>query len=184
MMTIDGPDMKAILRRLPDEKDAKKAAYRAINRSLTAGRKAAGEEVARDYKISGGKVNKLGKFGKANSSNISGSITWRGPARPLEEWGTNPKNPPKRRRKKPLLGTVFRGSKTTFRGVFVGRSKGGKVRAYARTSKKRFPIKPIYGPSPASLVAAKLVQERFTKRATEMLEKRLEHEINYILSKK
>lgn len=184
MMTIDGPDMKAILKRLPDEKDAKKAAYRAINRSLVAGRKAAGEEVAKDYKISGGKVNKIGKFARANSSNIEATITWKGPAIPLEEWGTNPANPPKRRRKKPLVGKVFRGKKTTYKGVFVGRYNSGKARAYVRTTKNRFPIRRVYGPSAAQLVAAKYVKERFTKRASQMLEKRLEHEINYILSKK
>lgn len=184
MMTIDGPDMKKLLKRLPDEKDARKAAYRAINRSLVSGRKAAGEEVAKDYKISGGRVNKLGKFARANPSNIEATITWKGPGLELKEWGTNPSNPPKRRRKKPILGTVFRGTKTTYRGAFINRNKGGKVRAYVRTSKKRFPIRPVYGPSPAQLVGAKLVRERFTKRASEMLEKRLEHEINYILSKK
>ena len=184
MMTIDGPDMKAILKRLPDEKDAKKAAYRAINRSLVSGRKAAGEEVAKDYKISGGKVNKLGKFKRANSSNIEAEIKWKGPAIPLEEWGTNPRNPPKRRRKKPILGTVFRGTKTVYRGAFIANYNSGKARAYVRTTKKRFPIRRVYGPSAAQLVGAKLVRERFTKRASEMLEKRLEHEINYIISKK
>ena len=184
MITLDGPNMRDIMRRLPDEKDARKAASRAINRSLVAGRKAAGEEVARDYKISGGKVNKLGKFDKANSNNISAKITWKGPAIPLEEWGTNPKNPPKRRRKKPILGTVFRGTKTTYRGAFIGRNRGGQSRAYVRSTKNRFPIKRVYGPSAASLVGARLVQERFTRRANEILEKRLEHEINYILSQR
>lgn len=184
MINIDGPDMKKLLKRLPDEKDAKKAAYRAINRSLVAGRKAAGEEVAKDYKISGGKVNKIGKFKRANSSNIEAEIKWAGPGLELKQWGTNPANPPKRRRTKPILGTVFRGTKTTYRGAFVNRNKAGKVRAYVRTSKNRFPIKPVYGPSPAQLVGARDVKERFIKRASEMLEKRLEHEINYILSKK
>ena len=183
MITLDGPNMREILRRLPDEKDARKAAYRAINRSLVAGRKAAGEEVAKDYKITGGKVNKLGKFKKANSGNIEATITWSGPAIPLEEWGTNPKNPPKRRRKKPILGTVFRGTKTTYRGAFIGRINGGQSRAYVRTTKKRFPIRRVYGPSAASLVRAKLVKERFINRANQMLERRLEHEINYILSR-
>ena len=178
MITIDGPNMRDIMRQLPDEKDARKAAYRAINRSLVSGRKAAGEEVAKDYKISGGKVNKLGKLSRANSSNIEAKITWSGPAIPLEEWGTNPKNPPKRRRKKPILGTVFRSKKTTYRGAFVARYNSGKARAYIRTTKKRFPIRRVYGPSAAQLVAAKLVKERFTKRANEMLEKGLEHEIN------
>lgn len=182
-MTISGPNMKDILRQLPDENDARKAASRAINRSLVSGRKAAGEEVARDYKISGGKVSKLGKLDKSNPSNISAKITWKGPAIPLEEWGTNPKSPPKRRRKKPILGTVFRGKKTTYRGAFIGRG-GGRSRAYVRTTKNRFPIRRVYGPSAASLVGARLVQQRFVVRANEMLEKRLEHEINYILSKK
>lgn len=184
MMTIDGPDMKAILKRLPDENNARKAAFRAINRSLVAGRKAAGEEVSKDYKITGGKVNKLGTFKKANTSNIEATITWKGPAIPLEEWGTNPSNPPKRRRKKPLVGKVFRGKKTTYKGVFVGKYNSGKARAYVRSTKKRFPIKRVYGPSAAQLVAAKYVKVRFIKRANQMLEKRLEHEINYILSKK
>ena len=176
--------MRDILRRLPDEKDARKASSRAINRSLVAGRKAAGEEVAKDYKISGGKINKLGKLEKSNVGNLKASIKWSGPAIPLEEWGTNPKNPPKRRRKKPILGTVFRGTKTTYRGAFIGRNRGGQSRAYVRSTKNRFPIKRVYGPSAASLVGARLVQERFTRRANEMLEKRLEHEINYILSQR
>ena len=184
MITLDGLNMREIMRRLPDERDARKAAYRAINRSLVAGRKAAGEEVAKDYKISGGKVNKLGKFKKANSGNIEATITWSGPAIPLEEWGTNPKNPPKRRRKKPILGTVFRGTKTTYRGAFVARYNSGKARAYTRTTKNRFPIKRVYGPSAAVLVRARLVKERFTRRANEILERRLEHEINYILSQR
>ena len=183
MITAGFPNMREILRRLPNERDAKKAASRAINRSLVAGRKAAGEEVAKDYKISGGKVNKLGKLEKSNVGSLKASIKWSGPAIPLEEWGTNPKNPPKRRRKKPILGTVFRGTKTTYRGAFIGRVYGGQSRAYVRTTKKRFPIRRVYGPSAASLVGARLVQERFTRRASEILERRLEHEINYILSR-
>lgn len=182
MITIDAPNLREILKRLPVEKDARKAAFRAINRSLVAGRTAAGQEVAKDYKISGGKVSKIAKFSKANSSRIEAKITWKGPAIPLEEWGTNPSSPPKRRRKKPLVGKVFRSKNTTYKGVFVGKYNSGKSRAYIRSTKKRFPIKRVYGPSAAQLVAAKYVKERFMNRTNEMLEKRLEHEINYILN--
>ena len=74
MITIQGPSLPEILGYLFTEKEVKAASYRAINRSLIAGRKAAGEEVARDYNVTGGKVSKIGKITKSNSGNISGKI--------------------------------------------------------------------------------------------------------------
>lgn len=182
MITIQGPSLPEILGNLFTEKEVKAASYRAINRSLIAGRKAAGEEVARDYNVTGGKVSKIGKITKANSGNISGKINWKGPAIELKTWGTNPGM--RKKKKNPRVwGKVSKSTMAMYSGAFLGRASG-KTRAFIRTSKKRFPIVPVYGPSLPQLVGAERVRKRFVDRSNEMLKSRLEHEFNYILSQR
>lgn len=182
MITLEANLLEQIRSGLLTEKDVKKASYRAINRSLTAGRKAAGEEVARDYNVSGGKVNKTGKITRANSSNISGRVHWKGPAIELKTWGTNPGTRKKRKNPK-VWGKVSKSRMTMYQGAFLGRVNG-KTGVYTRTTKKRYPIKRVYGPSLPQLVGAEMVRKRFVDRSNEMLKRRLEHEFNYILSRR
>jgi hypothetical protein len=188
MMTIDGPDMKAILKRLPDEKDAKKAAYRAINRARTAGRTMAAKEVVRDYLFKRSDVRAVqAKEKGATMSRLEAMMSWKGTQKQLMWFEkTSPRIVMRSgRTSAPVFSQIAkRGGKTRYTKSFTGTARNGTVQVYMRKGKKRLPIRRTLGPAVSQFVGAEKVKERIINRTNEMLEKRLEHEINYILSKK
>lgn len=176
---ITGPDMAEVLRQLPDPKKAKLAAKSAINDGLAAGKAAAGQEVAADYNTGPRSAFKGSRTVKATNSRLKGHVNFNNPPQTLKKWGTDPKS--RRKRKNPeVTGLVKRAGNAVYSGVFLGKSSG-KTQAWIRVSNKRTDIRPVYGPSPSQLVRADRVQERYTKRANEQLQKRLKHHINYLM---
>lgn len=180
MINIELQNFQELIRRIPEDKDVKKAAFRAINRTAQMAKTQAGREVAADYQVTGGKVARIAKIKRANSGSLTSEIRWKSPALPLEEWKTNPKRPNSNRKRRPILtARVFRSRVTKFKGVFIG--KTASPRAYVRKGKNRFPIKRVYGPSLAQLVKADKVQERLTTYTNQKLQERFLHEANFII---
>lgn len=76
-------------------------------------------------------------------------------------------------------------------GIFVSVKRGGgkkvarsfslKGRFVAREGKERYPIKGLYGPAVPQLFENQEVMDTMEKRGSEILEKRLEHELDLIL---
>lgn len=170
-----------IIKKLPNESDARKAASRAINRSLQAGRTQATREVRADYNVKAKAVNSIAHVRKSNSSNTTGEIKWSGEMLPLHEFKTKPKKQNNSKSKRPpVTAQVSKKSGwATYKGAYVGTS--GFV--WKRKTNKRLPVRGILGPAVAHLLNSKNVQERIINRTSEILEKRLDHEINRMLDK-
>jgi hypothetical protein len=69
----------------------------------------------------------------------------------------------------------------TLRRVFTA-NLGGRLGAYERKGKARFPIEGKYGPSTAHMMQNEDVSEEMAKTIIETYDKRIEHEITRILS--
>jgi hypothetical protein len=184
-VTVFAHQLKDIASRLPSEADARKAASRAINRAMDAGTTAALRQVAKDYDISQGKIKPRITKTRADTKNLSASVTWRGGALSLTDFNVTPGEPNPSRR--PLVRAIVSravGPKA-YRGVFLIKASNG-VKAFRRTSAarnagSRYPITAVYGPSIPQLLGARSVKEAVESRAAEVLPQRLEHEINQIL---
>ena len=69
----------------------------------------------------------------------------------------------------------------TLRHVFTA-SLGGRLGAYERVGKSRFPLSKKYGPSTAHMMQHEEVVKQMDKTISETYDKRIEHEITRILS--
>ena len=179
MITVTIPNLDTILRQLPDEKKARTVLMRAINRSATSGKTVASKAVRAEYILKAAKVKEATKVTKASTSSLESTIKWTGKQMNVADYRITPKVRPKKRSKRQMTVEVKKGSKATYKGAFIG--KGGKV--FRRTSKKRLPIKPIYGPSVSQLMGADKVRTEIQKRTLEVLIKRVDHEVARMLGR-
>lgn len=67
------------------------------------------------------------------------------------------------------------------RGAFLARMKSGHLGVFNRVENGKFPIVQRYGPSVPQMLENANVQKYVEDRATEMLAKRMEHEIDRML---
>lgn len=169
-----------VLRRLPDEKKVKTASMRAINRAAQAGRTQATKEVRSEYIVKAKTVNSIAKVKKSNTSNLEANIKWSGEMLPIHEFKVTPKRQNNARKNRPQLRVQVskKSGAATYKGAYVGTS--GYV--WKRKTQKRLPVRGILGPAVAFLINAEPVKERITKRTQEILEKRIEHEVNRMLA--
>lgn len=177
MINVTIPNLDSILRRLPNEMKARTVLMRSINRSAASGKTIASKKVRQEYVLKAGTVNQATKIAKASTSSLEAKITWKGPMVNLKNFRINPKTRPKRKTKRQMVAEVKKGKKAAYKGAFIG--PNGQV--FRRTTKKRFPIKPVYGPSIPHLMGADQVREETQKRTLEVLIKRVDHEINRMI---
>lgn len=153
---------------------------RAINRAAEAGRTQAGRSARDTYVIKHKDVIGTIKIKKASSSDLHANIKSRGHVEKLMNFKVNPTRP-QPGRKKPITVSVKKGSKKTIRNGFVAGMKSGNINVFTRVSKKRLPIQGLYGPSVPQMLGNESVVGFVEKRAMDVLDSRLEHEISRLL---
>lgn len=90
-----------------------------------------------------------------------------------------------RRPKKGVSGQIFsQGRRQVFPGSFVQEMASGHVGIFRRTSKDRLPIRELFGPSVPDVLRQPDVLSAVEAKAQERLNARLDHEVQYLLSKK
>lgn len=180
-------DLDKIRERLPNEKLARTASMRAINRAIQAGKTQATREISKEYAVRQRQVNERVKVSKASLKNLEAEVSWRGYALNLADFKVTPNKP--QPAKRPVLRATVKKA-TGWRpmpGVFLINTRSG-VKAFRRTSQakadgSRYPITGVWGPSIPQLLGAPNVREAVEERAQEVLHVRLDHEINRLLSK-
>lgn len=210
MITIDEKGLAEAQKLLADmPKAIPKAAARAINRAATAAKTEAWKQVKKDYTIKRARVSKAwDKTPKATASNLSTKLISRGSVMPLSYFRIKPKSPPKRRPKNPVYVQVRRDGGGTIRSAFVARTKSEHTGVFHRMqqgtrgpilkfmkggaprpkkkgvgmTKGKAAIQQNYGPSVPQMLASKSVSAFIEERASEILNKRFEHEVNAILN--
>jgi hypothetical protein len=171
MIRIEIPNLNDVLKQIPDEKKARTILMRAINRALPTTRKAASVKVRQEYYLKAKKITEITKITKATTSSLSGVLDYRAPMTNLKNFQV--KAPKKNPTKQKLRATVKKGGLVAYDGAFIG--PNGQV--FKRVGKSRLPIKPIYGPSIAQLMRAEKVTTYASEKGSEMMFKRIEHEI-------
>lgn len=156
---------------------APKAMAGAINRAVTSSRTEASRKVREKYYVKHKDVISTIKLYRASSGDLSGMIISRGHLLALTKFRVTPKRP-QPKRKSPVKVRVKRGEGGPIKNAFVARMQSGHTGVFARVGKQRLPIQERFGPSVPQMLDSRDVREWVEQKASEILDKRLEHEIN------
>ena len=171
--------LEEMLRNAPAQVNV--AAARAINRAAYAARTQAGRSVRETYTVKHKDViSTIRLHKKATPADLNAEIRSRGSTLKLMKFKVTPSSP-QPKRKRPIKVSVKKGSNKTIKNGFVARMSNGHMNVFTRTTKKRFPIRGHYGPSVPQMLGNESVTRFVERKANEVLDNRLEHEINRLL---
>lgn len=139
-----------------------KAIIDASDRAANTGRTAANKKIRELYTIKAGDINKRVLI---KHEALGVTLKVKGPMEKVQTYRA-------RSGKRGVYVTIKKGdSKLLPRSFMIGN------KFMARTSKKRFPLKGLYGPSVAQLFGNKEVMKVIEAKSMEMYDKRLRHEL-------
>jgi hypothetical protein len=158
---------------------------RAINRAAEAARTQAARSTRETYHIKHKDVIGTIRIKRANQNDLLADFRTRDTNLALTKFKVSPNKPqPKRRRA--VTVSVKKGTKKSIKKAFVAqllkpKSNSGQMNVFTRVSNKRFPLRGHYGPSIPQMIGNKDVIKSVEGRAREVLDTRLDHEINRML---
>lgn len=160
-----------------------KAASRAINRTAAKIQTSARREVSKKIGLPQKVFKKnLSISIKATPRSLYANVLAKGKELNLIEFVTPAKKVVGAFRKKKGVTAKPYGKKKEFKGAFIGRGKNsGKTLVYMRTSKKREPIKVMYGPSIPKTFIQKQIIKHMKQIAGDTWKKEFAHNLRYYL---
>lgn len=162
-----------------------KVLFRAINRGITTARAEAVRKVREGYHVKAGDVRQTMTLHRANSNNLVGRVASKGGVMPLISFDVSPKRPSPARRSPYNARIQKGGGRKSLGKAFVARMPNGSMGVYERFGPYRRgagqKIKPKYGPSVPQMLGSKDVVEHVSEKARQMMDSRIDHEINRIL---
>ena len=178
----------------------KKVLKPALTRGLMAGKTAAGKAVRQTYHISAGDFNSRGYMkynsGSQSSDGIVGSIEYSGGVIPLIKFKVSPNTPKKKAT--PSAAVLKASSLTKFarqNNVFVQQMKSGHIGMLERKegedsasrgsgqNKHTEKLKELLSPAVPQMVGNDTVMQTVEDRVNEVINQRIDHEIDRLLSK-
>lgn len=176
------------------EKADEKVLKPALARGLMAGKTAAGRMARQTYHISAGDFNSRGymKYNSVTKSGdgIVGSIEYSGGVIPLMKFKVSPSTPKKKAT--PSAAVLKASSLVKFnrqKNVFVAQMKSGHIGIMERqegtvspnTGKEK--LKELLSPAIPQMIGNEKVMQGVEERVNEVINQRIEHEIERLLSK-
>ncbi len=187
---IDRSQIKSLEKRLGNLKSkAPTVLARAINRAAAKARTEMWDTMKSRYFVSQKGVYGTISVHKANSSKLSAEVTSKGAPILLTEFKTGSLKRAKRKKKGGYTPDVFKAGVKKAGGVKplsgnpkpFGTGKNGSL--VVRESSKRWPVHPLYGPAVPSMIKNEEVIGRVKEAAMDMLERRIDAEVNNILQR-
>lgn len=178
---IDQRTVKNVQKRLKGiEKKAPNAISNALNRTISNLATNIGREVRAVYPVKDAEIKATLVKKTARPNALDASIKSRGRVLGLEKFKVTPKDV-QPLRKKPIKVAVKKGTTKPLQKAFVANANGNKV--FERTTKKRLPIRRLYGPSVPQMLKNVGVQEKLNVQANNKFQERLNHEINRLIER-
>ena len=171
--------VEAILAGVPN--GAERALSNAINRGISRVKTGAIRRVKEIYTVQSGAFNEATRISvnKASTGNLVGFVSFAGYKIPLYKFKVTPTAPGV---KKQVRAAVMKGGGTPFEDAFIAQMRSGHIGVFERETRKRFPIEEKMGLSAAQMVGNEKVIETLEEEAQQLVNQRLEHEINRLLS--
>lgn len=189
MIEITVPSLESVRARLGDlSNKAPTVVARAINRAATSAKAEAKRMIKEGYVIAAGKYNAvIPTPSKANARKLATKLVVMDKPQEITNFKVSPKNPwnvgrSSRRPDAYRMQTSKSKSLAAVRGAFVIKtSRGNKLVMRQHGARNRFVF--LYGPSAARMVEDTGSGERIRNYSQDMLLRRIEHEINYEISR-
>lgn len=171
--------VEAILAGVP--KGAERALSNAINRGISRVKTGAIKRVKEIYTVQSSAFNEATRIrvNKASTGNLVGFVSFAGYKIPLYKFKVTPTAPGVR---KQVRAAVMKGGGTPFEDAFIAQMRSGHIGVFERETEKRFPIEEKMGLSAAQMVGNEKVIETLEEEAQQLVNQRLEHEIDRLLS--
>lgn len=181
MIEITIPQMEKLEEKLKDMPEKIPiVTARAINRAAEQARTQASRSARKEYHIRHRDVLKTIKIKKAYPGHLFAEVRSVGSPIDLTKFKVRPNKPYPVRGRYPIV-SVKRGSRKQISGGFVISMGNGYRNVFTRVGKKRYPIRAHYGPSVPQMLGSKNVSKDVEEKAMQVLEERLDHEINRVL---
>ena len=164
------------------QRGPEKVFFNAINRALDTVRTTAGRQIREVYAIKQKDLRAEGniKLKKASQNDLAGEIVFAGCKIPLYRFNVTPKQPAQGVRVKAAV--LKSSAQTEFEHAFIAQIQGERVGMFERATAKHLPIDEFTGPSAAHMAGNSVVLEQVEQAAQETIYKRIDHEIDMILS--
>lgn len=186
--------VEAILAGVPN--GAERALSNAINRGISRVKTGAIRRVKEIYTVQSGAFNEATRIrvNKARTGNLVGFVSFAGYKIPLYKFKVTPTAPGV---KKQVRAAVMKGGMTPYEDAFIAQMGSGHIGVFERTgaqgiasrlarakkpNKHTETIKEIPGLAAAQMVGNAKVIETLEEEAQQLVNQRLEHEINRLLS--
>ena len=153
---------------------------RAINRSAEAARTVGSRLVRKNYNIERRTVLDKIKIKKAYPADLVANIGTKGRPLSVRNFETRA-NTPFPVRGEYAFVSVKKGSGGTIKKSFVATTKKGYTNVFTRVTDKRKPLRSLHGPSMPQMYGREEGIKAMEARATEILNKRLDHEVGRVL---
>lgn len=181
MIELDSSQMERAARMLAHiPEGAPKAVSRALNRASVTAKNEMARKAREKYYVKQRDLTTTIKINKAAPDSLTAEVKSEGKAIALSKFKINPSRPQPGRRA-PIAARVKRGGGGAIGSGFVARMRSGHIGVFTRAGRRRLPIKERYGPSVPQMLGNEEVMEHAGNKASEMFEKRLDHEIDHIL---
>lgn len=180
-ISVDRQMVKDVQKRLKGiEKKAPNAIANALNRTISMLSTAVAKEVRLDYQVKSSDIKSTLVKTRARPNILTARLLSKGRVLGLDHFKVSPKTvQPKR--KKPIKAAVKKTGLKELKGGFVADVNGPKV--FVRDTKKRFPIRKLYGPSVPQMFQSKNVSTKLNQQADEKFKERLNHEIRRLVER-
>ncbi|MGL5931922.1 MAG: phage tail protein [Cetobacterium sp.] len=163
-----------ILKGLPNV--AKDIKLRAVRRAALAAKAEATRQGRSRYNLKSEEINKTFEFTQPNKNNISATLVSTGERIRLIKFKVSPASVPKKRRVVKVSVIKGQGMKT-LKTAFVNKMPNGTIGVFQRAGRQRLPITQLYGPSVPQLFREPTVKAAIEKKAIDVLENRISHEL-------
>jgi hypothetical protein len=185
-LTFAAPDgqmkkIEGVLWHFPKAK-IKGIVRRSVNRAMVAARTAAAKEASGRYGgVTAKEVRGASRITRTGAAQSEATLKITSPSRSLMHFKPSSQEPTYYPKK--LKVTIVKGRRKLFKGAFVAKANGGAT-SFARKGPASLPIEKRFGPPLAGMAGHGFRQGKAQKRAEEMLEKTLLHEIDFALKKR
>lgn len=171
--------VQAVLAGVP--KEAERALSNAMNRGLSRVKTTAMQNVKRVYAVQSSALSAATntKMQKASTGNLAGFVSFSGCKIPLYKFKVTPKQPGTG---KTVRAAVMKGGGTAFEDAFIAGMGSGHLGVFERTGRPRLPIEEFMALSAAQMVGNEGVITEVEQQAQQLVEERLDHEIERLLS--
>lgn len=162
-------------------KGAERAIANSMNRGLSRVKTTAMAKVKSVYTVQSSALSAATntKIQKASTGNLAGFVSFSGCKIPLYKFKVTPKQPGTG---KTVRASVKKGGGTAFTDAFIAGMSSGHLGVFERLGNPRLPISEFMALSAAQMVGNDNVISEVEQQAQQLVEERLEHEIERLLN--